>query len=172
MNVALAETWTLTCSSVSYARADVDAIADGGSRKRTAAAELTIDCCPLQVATHWKISNYNQLPQQSLLRHSVRQQPLHLHAFSLRISCKIKGLLHACMFIRCRWKRIYLRLLWRCFERTRDVREWLATFSFPPIPISSFPFPIPFPWYLRFNSHSRPVTKFYSHSLPFPFPSD
>ena len=29
--------------------------------------------------------------------------------------------------------------------RSRDVREWLATFPFPPIPISSFPFPIPFP---------------------------
>jgi len=25
--------------------------------------------------------------------------------------------------------------------RCRDVREWLATFPFPPIPISSFPFP-------------------------------
>jgi len=27
----------------------------------------------------------------------------------------------------------------------RDVLEWLATFPFPPIPITSFPFPIPFP---------------------------
>ena len=43
--------------------------------------------------------------------------------------------------------------------------EWLAIFSFPPIPISSFPFPILFPRCLRFNSHSRPVTKICSHSL-------
>jgi len=46
----------------------------------------------------------------------------------------------------------------------RDVREWLATFPFPPIPITSFPFPIPFPWCLRFNSHSRPITRIYSNS--------
>ena len=55
---------------------------------------------------------------------------------------------------------------------SRDVREWVATFPFPPIPINSFPFPIPFPSCLRFNSHSHPVTKLSSHSLPFPFPSD
>jgi len=48
---------------------------------------------------------------------------------------------------------------------SRDVLEWLAIFSFPPIPTSSFPFPILFPWCLRFNSHSRPVTKICSHSL-------
>ena len=41
-----------------------------------------------------------------------------------------------------------------------DVREWLATFPFPPIPISSFPFP----WCLGFNSHSCPISKIYSHS--------
>ena len=51
---------------------------------------------------------------------------------------------------------------------SRDVREWLATFPFPPIPVSSFPFPIPFPLCLRFNSHPRPVTKLSSHSIPIP----
>jgi len=51
---------------------------------------------------------------------------------------------------------------------TRDLREWLATSPFPPIPVSSFPFP----WCLVFNSHSRPVIRIDSHSLPLPFPPD
>ena len=52
----------------------------------------------------------------------------------------------------------------------RDVREWLSTFPFPPIPIYSIPIPshphsqvfdlFPFPWDSRVG---------YSHSLPFPF---
>jgi len=61
-----------------------------------------------------------------------------------------------------RWRRVH----------ARDVREWLScNILSPPIPISSFPFPITFPWFLRFNSHSCPVTKIYSNSLPFPSPS-
>jgi len=61
-----------------------------------------------------------------------------------------------------RWRRVH----------TRDVREWLScNILSPPIPISSFPFPITFPWFLRFNSHSCPVTKIYPNSLPFPSPS-
>jgi len=53
---------------------------------------------------------------------------------------------------------------------SRDVREWLSTFPFPPIPIYSIPIPshphsqvfdlFPFPWDSRVG---------YSHSLPFPF---
>ena len=48
------------------------------------------------------------------------------------------------------------------------MQQWLATFLFPPIPISLFPFPR----CLRFISHSRPFTNIHSHSLLFPFPSD
>ena len=53
--------------------------------------------------------------------------------------------------------------------QTRDVREWLSTFPFPPIPIYSIPIPshpipifdlFPFPWDSRVG---------YSHSLPFAF---
>jgi len=52
---------------------------------------------------------------------------------------------------------------------SRDVREWLSTFPFPPIPIFSIPIPshpipifylFPFPWDSRVG---------YSHSFPFPF---
>ena len=58
-------------------------------------------------------------------------------------------------------------VLWHCSlgHQTRDVREWLLTFPFPPIPIYSIPIlsrPIP-----NFLTHSH------SHGIPsvlFPFP--
>ena len=37
-----------------------------------------------------------------------------------------------------------------------------------PFPSPSFPFPIPFPRCLRFNFHSRPVTRIYSRPIPIP----
>ena len=65
------------------------------------------------------------------------------------------------------WRQWFVmdRPLW-----SRDVREWLSTFLFPPIPICSIPIPshthsqvfdlFPFPWDSCVG---------YSHSLPFPF---
>jgi len=66
---------------------------------------------------------------------------------------------------------VEFKLLPICRHRaTRDVREWLSTYPFPPIAIYLIPIPshahsqvfdlFPFPWDSRVG---------YSHSLPFPF---
>jgi len=66
---------------------------------------------------------------------------------------------------------VEFKLLLICRHRaTRDVREWLSTYPFPPIAIYLIPIPshahsqvfdlFPFPWDSRVG---------YSHSLPFPF---
>jgi len=54
---------------------------------------------------------------------------------------------------------------------SRDVREWLSTFPFPPIPIYSIPINPSHPHFQVFDLFPFPCDSRvgYSHSLPFPF---
>jgi len=134
------------------------------NRREAAAVCRRLQCNTSSTTARWTVS-------AQLYRPSSVDRPILLLASPRSAAVFVPPLgtlacgdimLSPCLFVRLSVRQLPNLL-------TRDVREWLSTFPFPPIPIYSIPIPshphsqvfnlIPFAWDSRVG---------YSHSLPFP----